>query len=191
MNESLKTKSILKILVILTVLIVGTYVFLFYYINRTNDTITGVAGKLKEISISQAKLTAVERVLADTAAQSRQIDSFVISSDGTVGFIEMVENLAGSAGLSVSIDSVDTKAAAGTMRNDWEYLNLTISVKGNWAGVFNYLSMLERLPYLAEINSVAIQQTTNSAQNIPGVKNSTAYIWQGQFSISVLKFKSS
>jgi hypothetical protein len=183
MFENHRTKIILIICSTLTVLFLGACVFLFVFVIQSSEVISGNSDSFQEAMQSKEKSAAIEKILDDTAAERKEIGSFILNSETVVEFINKIENLGRTVGLSLNVDSVGTVAATDKLKDRFEYISLYVSTAGSWAKSLDLLSALEHFPYELNLKQVVL---TKQATDL---KKNTGSVWNGNFTIHVLKLK--
>ena len=93
--------------------------------------------------------------------------------------------MAKSRGLSIAIDSLtvvdDSKVKAANL----SVLNIKLKTSGSWAGVYNFLSELESLPFKIKIINFAFLNTTPQT----GTVGKATSNWDSSIELSVLEYK--
>jgi len=178
-----KTKNILIFLIILNLSAIGLYWFLSSQINKNTEMVSNSASELNIQVAKEKQLKLSRNIIDDTEADRNKLDSFFVSSDGIVSFIQEIENLADSAGLSIEIISVEVDDYVLNEKVDAviEVLNLTLDVSGSWSGNFYFLNLLETMPHKINIGRLNLQARRDSKGRTTG--------WESIIGIEVLKLK--
>lgn len=161
------------------VLTVGAYGYLFF-------TVRGFAGEAATISESlvhdatrEERLRAIEAIVADTRIERAELLSRIVAPEGTVTFIEEVERLAGRTGASLEITGVAVKEfgedATPAQRDLFEALTLTATVTGSWDAVYQFIALVETMPFPVAVQHAAVQSEESG--------------WRASLSLSVPKQK--
>lgn len=183
MFKTAGTKKTVIFLSLAAVVFLSTYVCIFVYITQSAGILTGSSGQLPSAILDNIKQVAKEKILAETVDEQQKINSYILSDQDTVSFIEQIENLGKKADVTLEVDSIGTADLSGKQKDQWGYLTLQISTKGSWAHIFDSMMMLESLPYQVEISNVMVErEPVDSSKKQP-------IIWDGHFTLSVLKSK--
>ncbi len=180
----MKTRSKLAIFILSVILLVILVALVgFFLMIRSSVENSFVLENLESKNSADIKIPTKASLRALSSSTS-ELQSRVISSDGTVSFIDDLELAARSVGLSISMDKV------GESDGDaFVYLNLQMSTDGSWNQNILFLSMLQSLPYRSTINAARLYKQV-SLQQIGSVsKTVLSKTWTGSFDISVLKMK--
>jgi hypothetical protein len=116
----------------------------------------------------------------DTAVNRNRLQSFLVSEENAVPFIDDVEAIGPASGATLSISSLSSGTDSVTSH---EAVTAQISVNGTWANVIRALQMVENLPYAVSVKSISLAVSA-SASSASG-KNSQPQ-WSAVDSISVL-----
>ena len=178
-----KTRNILIFLIILNLLAIGLYWFLSNQINKNTEMISNSASELNIQVAKEKQLKLSKNIIDDTEADRNKLDTFFVSRDDIVSFIQEIESLASSAGISIEINSVEVNdyVLAGRVSEVIEVLNLTLSTNGSWSGNFYFLNLLETMPYKIDVSRLNLQSKINS------ISKTTS--WESFIGIEVLKLR--
>ncbi len=126
---------------------VAGYAFIYYSVNQQSAS-TAKA----EIAVATEQATAVrQKSIVDslriTAEDRSTINSFLLTTDGTVPFIEKVEGIGSQSGATVSLVSIS--ADATTVRAH-------VNIQGTWGSVMRAMHIVENLPYSISMDGVRI-----------------------------------
>jgi hypothetical protein len=102
------------------------------------------------------------------------LHSYLLTDDGVVGFLDMIESLGRPYGATVSTAALDVAAGGAAI----DQLQLQVRASGSHEAVFSVLALLETLPYQSYVASADIERT--NADDAKGE-------WQGTFAIVVGK----
>jgi len=105
------------------------------------------------------------------------LNSHFIKDDQVVDFIEFVERLGDSSGATTTIVSLKVLPISEEYKTV-EKLMLEIEVGGRRENVSRFISLIENLPYGANIENVAIREDSDAAG-----------YWEGYFVVNIAKTK--
>ena len=175
METNLPTKKILGVIVVLNVVVLTAYFYLFSTIKSKNESTSVLENVLGSQISRESELKLVGTSLRETEKERALINSyFVQEGKGEVaGFVEFVESIAKSAGVSLSVSSILLKKQEDFSIT--EKMNLGLEVEGSWTDTIYFLELLELLPYKVSFDRSYIEKIEDSS------------LWGSTFNISVLK----
>lgn len=177
MKNITSTEKIGVIAIILNVVIFLFCFFLFRDIQKRSIATSTIVNELSKASENQSQYLSVGDIIKETNQDRATIDSFFIGKEGTVGFIEFIEEQARVSSVSATINSVSSKSnevASSTV----EVLQLAVETEGKWANLYHFFSLLKNVPYSIRLVNVVIKETDTKAK-----------VWQADFSLEALKLK--
>jgi len=187
----LKQKSFKKILWTLGLLILVifiAYYFLWRDIKSKNERISTLSQDISSESVRQDYLILTQKVIESVNTDISRINNSIVAKDGDVSFIENLETLAKSNGLTITIDSLIFEDSPQTSSAGLTVFRINAKTRGNWAGTYTFLSQLESSPFKIKINKFTF--LGSEGETLDGKKPSLSNIvWQGAFEIAVLKYK--
>ncbi len=86
------------------------------------------------------------------------INSYFLTKDQEVVFIENLESFAKDNKLDVEISSINIEKDQVLAKNNLVYLVVKINIKGSWEGIYRFLNLVEMLPYHIFINKFSISK---------------------------------
>lgn len=188
------TKKVFFVAVALAVASLALYGFLFWEIK----TKTEEAVKIQEDADKDVKreegLHLAKVSLAKNKEAIEKIDSYFIARDGVVSFIEELESLGKETGVILSIGSVSAEADPKVKDDFKETLRIRLEASGSWENLFYFLSILESLPYRAQIEQMTLS-LAGASDKIPfgseTVKRTPGKgeVWKGAFELTILKLR--
>lgn len=129
---------------------VALYGYLFFQVRHLNEKAAAFIAQIETKTAERERAQSIEKLSEDIAPEVEKLESRLVSAGDEVAFIEVIEKLGGTTGLSVEFDVVGTeeKTIDGTPA---KYLKVVLSTSGSWKAVSTLLSLLETLPYNVEI----------------------------------------
>lgn len=180
-------KQILVILCIIAAAFFVAYYFLYEDVKGKNEHISSLVQDLDFQSSRQEYLISTQRMIQNINSDIDRINNSIVATDGDVKFIEGLEAIARSEGLSVTIDSLGIEDSVALDASGVTNLKLRAKTKGPWSGTYAFISQLESLPYKIKINSFGIQ--SDGGETTADGKKLSVPQWQSSFEIQVLKYK--
>jgi hypothetical protein len=161
------------------VLTLGAYWYLIMRLIRLNEDLV-VARTTEQLAAKQAQeLNAVDALARETDTERQQLLSYLMSAQDPLPFIQLVERLGVDAGVELEVGSLAEEIAktGGVVDpNAQPSVHVVLLVKGTWENVYHCLMLLETMPYLVTIETVAIEQQTESTEH---------GMWSGQIHLTV------
>lgn len=129
------------------------YTYTFYEIrDQTRDSL-GLLETLERDVVRRDKFEGIEKTLKNLEEKAQSIDSFVVTEDGIVSFLEVVEELALEQGVELTKKIEKHEDETGSQ------LRLTLSTQGSWEVTQNMLALIENLPYSITVHSFSARVT--------------------------------
>jgi len=182
-------QSLKKILVSLSFLIVvifGSYYFIYTDIKSRNENTSTLS---QEISLQSSKkdyLKSTQKMIESIQTDIDGINNSIVGKEDDIAFIESLEAIARSNGLTIDIDSLlfeeDPKLSPAGLTN----FIVKAKITGSWSGTYLFLSQLESLPIRAKITRYDF--VTSVGPETVETKT-TSKVWRSAFEITVLKYK--
>ncbi len=174
----------LKVTIVILALVSAVLFYAKYYIYQNikeiNQNVSVLENGLSSSDERRAYQIATKKNIANLEPEITKINNSIIANGEDVKFIEDLEALANSNGLSIDISSLsfedDPKISSSTITT----FVIKAKAKGGWAGNYTFLAEMESLPFKVKINRFALS-------NI-GL-DSGAIGWQSDFEMRVLKYK--
>lgn len=157
-------------------------IFIFGYFSFADNTKSLKDFNQKVLEGSKKK-EQISNLQADFQKSKEDIDlvnSVLVPKGAEVSVIEYIENVAKGVGLEVEINSVNIEKIDILTANNLSNLVLNIKTKGSWKEVFNFLGLLEAMPYKSEINKISLVYSNDD-------KNKPISLWEGIFVVKILK----
>ena len=169
-------------IVILSLIIIGIfaiYYFSYGYLSALGQSVSDLSQKLEQESKQGQELKQSVTLLNQITPQIDVINSYFVSADGEVAFIDDIENRAKNLSLAPEINSVQIDKTKELSAKGLEYLTLNLAVKGKWSNVYKFVTLLPNLPYQIIVTQADIANQSEGT--------SSAAVWQGSFTLRVVK----
>ncbi len=134
-----------------------------------------------------------EKNIKLTQGDRAKIASYIVSKDGVVDFIKLIESIASKSNMEISIKTVrESGTVEQATSSPKVMLSLPLSVTGTWQNIMLFLALLESLPYRITLSKVDFRRI--ESEEVLDTKKKSQFSksnpgWQGDFELSVLKFK--
>ncbi len=160
---------------------VGLFVYTYMMIRGTVTEAAYLRGDLAAALNEQTAVYGAEKTLTGSTAELATIDSYFVTSDGSVAFISYLESLGRKAGADLSIQNINVVAGAPADFKDTLSVQLTIT--GTWDAVVQTLALLEQVPYHLNVASLDMSRQDTT------VGKKTVIRWQAAAIVEVLKVR--
>ena len=184
MDKLKTTKQIFALMVVLTIAAVFFYVLFFNNIKEKNKTISLITNDVDIAVQRDIKLRSVKDLIKDTQESRSELDTYFVIDDKIVDFIEDVERIGRYTGADVEVISVNVDDNRNAENDISELLKLNFEVKGEWREVFQFLVLIEKMPFKIDISTVSLRVVHSD-----DIKEDSSRMWKGYFSISTIKLK--
>ena len=187
MDKFKTTKQFLIFSIILATASVVSYIIFFNLVKGKNEDVSLITNEIDIAIQKEIKLKSVKDLIKDTENDRKKLDTYFVADDKIVNFIEDVEKIGSDIGVDVEVVSVsisDSKSQVPAHSKISEQLNLDFKVEGMWSDVFQFLAIMEKLPFKIDISKTSLEVVySDTARKISSGK------WKGFFSITVIKTK--
>ena len=143
----MKNKKFITTIVLVVLLngaVLAGWLYLFSNLKKQNNFIKE---ERQKILVSDKKLensNSLKALMNEIIEEKQKIDSAFLDKESIVNFIEDLESIAGKTGASIKIGNInDNQEKKG--------LSFQFNLTGNFNQLFHYLILLEKLPYLINI----------------------------------------
>jgi len=161
--------------------ILASFIFVIFLISRVNKKLSTLENDLKIETEKENIIQNLARIMSDTKDERKIIDSYYISPNGVVLFINDIENYAYKAGLEPDIVSVDILERL-PKHPTFQTFKIDLRVEGNWSSVKHFIDTIDALPYSKTIKSMRIDKQSKNATSSPE-------LWDAEVVVDVLKKK--
>lgn len=179
-----RTKIILIVLFLANILIVATFTFIYI---STKNLIEESVNKEDQIKTELKKENAAVIMKEDLVLAKiyqEKLNNFVINSNETVVFIELLENMIINSNLKSDIRNVSTEVYKKSGVSNMELLRVNVDVVGEWKNIQYFLNYLENYPLQINIEKVSLNRYTDYES-----KNKNVSQWSGSLEFTVVKNK--
>lgn len=173
---SKKTLKLFLVAVILALVAISAYGVAVWEIRKNLSEAADLSSSIAAESQKEAGIESTRNILRNTAAEREKIESYFVSSDNIVDFLEKIELLGKKSGVVLSFDSVDIPS------DEKNVLRVRANTKGNWENTFYFLSLIENLPFKIELEKSSIIKIVEVVSNVK------TFYWRGDFTIKLVSF---
>ncbi len=175
-----RTTTILYVSAFVAFALILSYGVAYSNFLNINTTVISTDASLRDAMSAKDKLISLQKTISGSKADIQKINGMFVSNDGVAGFLQQVESIANTSGLSHSL-SPDIQQDGDLSPYQQELLKVTLTTTGSWVGTLRFLNLLENLPYKIAFTSISIQAGDKT-------KNGNA-VWTSNFQFTVVKNK--
>lgn len=173
-------ENIITIILLPTLLLLIMLSFLLYNsLQKAEVKVSTLKNSIRESEARNTELDLIKINLKNTLENFQMLDALFVKHDEVADFLQEVENLAKSTGLSVKIIGVSKKDISKVSSNK-EYLLVTASTRGDFQNTIKFMRLLELLPRKIGLDKVILK-------GAEGEKGES--IWDFQMSFYLIKEK--
>jgi hypothetical protein len=89
----------------------------------------------------------LQKIYKQTVVDRAKLDTYIITEDKVVNFIESLENIGKMTNTKVALSSIDSEEMKDLAKGTSGHIKAKVDIKGSWSNVMTSLSMLENLPF--------------------------------------------
>lgn len=156
----------------------GVYATFFILIKNKNNEISTLQNQVDIEVRKDGRLHSIKQLITDLDKDLKQIDTYFVSSDGVVDFLESLETLGSIADVSVRVNSVSVDETIDDSL-PYEVLKIEFVSRGTWGSIVQLISLLETLSLGITIDRMQLELLQSEKSNS----------WQVNTGFSVLKLK--
>ena len=176
-----KTKISFIIISIIDLFFIIVFFILFLYVQKQISIITEKENSIRD-EIKKAESSALmDKELLNNKNYTDKLSEYIISSNGVIDFIDILEKKISSNNLKSDVKSLVYEA--GSIPN-LELARIKIDVTGEWKNVIFFLKLLENYPLKISIENVSFKKFSEYKVGSKDVPQ-----WVGSFEFTVLKYK--
>ncbi len=145
--------------VVLALLAVGisvwVYVFVATAVQNADASLQEIGSRIATLEEDRRRVRILEKVMEERKADFARINSFFVSRERPIGFIEEVEGLAKQTNNAIAL-AIEEQTAKSPE------LSFRITVDGSEQNVSRYLKLFELLPYALRVDDMVFQRLSGS-----------------------------
>ncbi len=158
------------------VVFLGAYSTLFIVIKNKNNHISALKNQVDLEIRKDQRLNSVKQLMSDLNIELKKIDTYFISKNGVVNFLEKLESLGSVSNTYISVNSVSVNENKNN-NLPYEFLRVEFSSRGSWNSIVKLISLVETLHFGVTIERIQLERLPNSG------------FWQMNIGLTVLKLK--
>lgn len=174
MNKN-KSKLIITLSAITTIVLIFFYVWLFFYIKSLNEKSSILRGDIAVSNGEKTQVLSTKSALVSTEEERVKLSDYFINQNQVVYLIERLESLGKTSGTSLNLTSIDTD------KKQKNLLRFSLKINGSFENIYYLLSLLESLPYEMNITRFSV----NKSDDLSTKQKS---VWDSEVSVELLSF---
>ena len=129
------------LIVLLNGAVLAGWLYFFSNLKKQDNLIKEERQKLLASDKKLENSDSLKVLMNEIIDEKQKIDSAFLNEGSIVNFVEKLESIAGKTGAAIKIGNI----------NEENGLSLQFNITGNFNQLFHYLILLEKLPYLINI----------------------------------------
>jgi hypothetical protein len=153
MKKITSTQRISIFACVVLLVAVSGYVYFFKLIESGNKALN--ESKVNLLSVEKKIQTEQEKklLLETTQTDRDSLYTHFVPVEDPTPFLELVETLARETGIDLVVESLKEMTGTESSTSSLKKITIMLSVEGEWSGLYEFISLLEQLPYSATIVS--------------------------------------
>ncbi len=119
---------------------------LFSAVRAASSHTTELGTSLSLDAKREQQVRSMKTVLADTAPERKELETYLVARDGVVGFLERIETLGRIAEVNLEVASVGVEDPAPSPGGGVELVRVMLEARGAWGNLMRLLDLLESMP---------------------------------------------
>jgi Tfp pilus assembly protein PilO len=153
------------------------YYLLFQYTKTQSAAAASLTSAIDLGQQKNSRLSSLRATVKDTDGKRQQLETFLLSSDTEIAFIEQMESLAKNSGLSAKTNNVSSIAGEANLT---KVFKMQMEVTGSWSNIMYLLDQVESLPYGVRVIGVSLNRQSAGGK-------SAGSAWVATFEINVIE----
>ena len=134
------------------------YGFIFLKVNNNNTNTITLNQEIYLESEKQIRTMETKRSVTESAALLKQVSDLFVETDKIPDFLGIVESFASKTKTVVVVRDVSRSVPSSLVSSSTEFLVVSVSSRGRFQGVYQFLRLIETLPYGVYVDSVSLSQ---------------------------------
>lgn len=174
-----KTKKILILISVITLLVLFFDIFFMISLGKKTDGVTKLRGDFLVELKNEKQLDLIKKIIKETEAEQSSLDLCFVNSNGVVDFIKTVELVSELTGVTIDTKTVGVENSELIKNVNVETLTVEFAIQGSWSQTFEFLSLIENIQYDTTIERMSINKFTDGETKEES--------WKSNFTIKAIK----
>lgn len=194
MESSSKVKQVFFTALVASVLIVGAYVYTFVLILDKNRQVSEFSASVQNLTEQKNNLISLKDRAKNTEKERSQIDSYFVSQNGVVAFLNRIQSLAEENGLDMAVSSVAI-GDSPISPDIFEIIKLSFTCIGEWSDAYRFMSLIDVMPLRIFVDNAGVEVLAdidtldNASLSSKKKATSSRPLWKASFDLRVMKLK--
>ncbi len=178
MKDNKKLTLSIVLAVAVNIAAIFGWLFVFFEIQKSQKSILEAQAEIYQADRRLSNVGPLGALLKDTEKDKEKIESAFLNSQNLVGFIEKLESLGRKTETDVAVKSIKLPDQSEIKEPHFE-----IQVRGSFRDLFQYIFLLENLPYQISFERINLIKPEASKEAKKTSKN-----WEADLEISILSY---
>lgn len=183
----MKSKKTFLIVLAFALLSWIAFFILVWRFNTAMALITELAQEEQLESRKDASVSLIERTVEELADEQAILESYLVTEDTVVDFIQSIESVAQDGGVDLDVNLVNFEGvkAPGEQTADEEadqILQIQMVSLGNWVDTFQFIALVENMPYSIQFERASLQLQETQLEGGEGA----LIEWRGDYELHVI-----
>ncbi|MHB1118022.1 MAG: hypothetical protein ACYCZ7_00620 [Minisyncoccota bacterium] len=178
-----KTGILLTSALLLTVALIGAYIFFFVATKDKTSATAELSLKNETLAGKESRVAVATTALKAESANIEKLSAYFIEEGDIVAFTKKIELLGAQSGVKLSLEALDPGIGEGGA----PVLDFRIVATGEFQNVMRLLGLLENFPAKFAWKSVALFLSEEGVSPNPKIKAPKAQ-WKAAISLSALNY---
>ena len=143
----------LGIALVITILALVSYSSFHYAVVQASASVAALEGEITARTESAGRIAQARAALAEIAGGEALVESYFVSEEGVVNFIDDIEARGRSLGSTLTVSAVETSQA-----DEHPALLLTLQTEGSFDALMRTIGTIEHAPYALSVADLSLAQ---------------------------------
>lgn len=173
-------KTTFYFLLSISIILLIAWVSLFVFINwKVNKKIESNEQTAKAVNLEVGEVLAIKRKFDSLQEVRNTIDGYFIERGNSFLVIEKIEEISRESGVILKINQAEELSS----------IQLNLSVVGNFKNLWQFIAMLENLPFKIRINNLILTKQNDSSPLSANLKNDESGDWRSNINLTISSFR--
>ncbi len=162
-------------IIIVGIICIASGLGVFIFSRQASELQGEIVALQQEAQALEAKAGKLGAEKQPAASDRVDLSAYFVPADGALGFVEYIESVAASSGLSYRISLFEAEQDAELAKHGREFLRTSLATTGSLKDTRSFISLIETLPYNVRINRIDLKKTGEAVAST-GTKETWALI---------------
>jgi Tfp pilus assembly protein PilO len=151
-----RSKSLLLVLSLISVILITVFVLGVYSIRAKNEKISGLLNLADQVAEAKTLSQSIKAAQHTASEEIKAYNDLILSEYKLVPLIEDIEDSGRALGLDIDILSVGEVKDSGT--SGPQKIRMAIETRGSWARSFSFVYVIESLPHRVIVDEIILSK---------------------------------